>query len=267
MAPFESLRSWPVENLAVAVVGPGDRTQLVGDIDRVFALASLTKLLTAMAVLVAHEEGTIGLDEPVDHSGATIADLLAHSAGIAPDRPTRMADPQSRRIYSTAGYDMAAELLEKSADMPFGDYLREAVLRPLGMDTTTLVGSAGAGARSSVRDLLPLLDAWHNPVLIHDSTLRRATTAHCPELDGILPGYGQHRPNPWGLGPEIRGHKSPHWTAPDNAPATYGHFGRTGTMTWIDPVAAVAVIALCDRPFGPWAVDAWPRFSAEVLTD
>lgn len=266
MASFESLNAWPVENLAVAVVGPGDRTRLEGDVDRVFELASITKLLTAMAVLVAHEEETIGLDEPIDESGATTADLLAHSAGIAPDRPTRMSEPQRRRIYSTAGYEIAAELVEKGAAMPFGDYLREAVLRPLGMHTTTLDGSAGAGARSSVRDLLPLLDAWRNPVLIHDSTLRRATTPHCPELDGILPGYGQQRPNLWGLGPEIRGDKAPHWTAPGNAPSTYGHFGRTGTMTWIDSVADLAVVALSDRSFGSWAVDAWPRFSAEVLT-
>ena len=33
-----------------------------------------------------------------------------------------------------------------------------------------------------------------------------------PELAGVLPGFGYHNPNDWGLGPEIRGTKAPHWT-------------------------------------------------------
>ena len=35
-------------------------------------------------------------------------------------------------------------------------------------------------------------------------------------------------------------------------------------MLWIDPDAAAAV-ALCTEPFGPWAAEAWPRFSADAL--
>ncbi len=81
----------------------------------------------------------------------------------------------------------------------------------------------------------------------------------------MLPGFGRHDPNPWGLGPEIRGEKTPHWTAPENAPQTFGHFGQSGTMLWIDPINEVTAIALGDRDFGDWATVAWPRFSTAAL--
>jgi len=52
-----------------------------------------------------------------------------------------------------------------------------------------------------------------------------------------------------------------------NSPATFGHFGRSGTFLWIDPVAGVALGVLTDRPFGDWAIDAWPRLSDAVLLE
>ena len=70
-----------------------------------------------------------------------------------------------------------------------------------------------------------------------------------------------------GVGPGDPGTKAPHWTAEANDPATYGHFGRAGTMLWIDPVARVTLIAVCREPFGPWAVEAWPKLSAAVLDE
>ena len=34
---------------------------------------------------------------------------------------------------------------------------------------------------------------------------------------------------------------------------------------WIDPEAEVACVALTDRAFGPWAIEAWPLFTDGVL--
>ena len=48
-------------------------------------------------------------------------------------------------------------------------------------------------------------------------------------------GLRPQSPNDWGLGFEIRGTKSPHWTAPTNSPSTVGHFGQNGTFLWVDP--------------------------------
>jgi CubicO group peptidase (beta-lactamase class C family) len=92
------------------------------------------------------------------------------------------------------------------------------------------------------------------------------TTCH-PGLPGILPGFGRHPDNAWGLGPEIRAHKSPHWTGLANSPQTFGHFGRAGSCVWWDPVARRGVIALTTRAFGDWAIDEWPRLADAVLAE
>ncbi|MEQ8840350.1 MAG: serine hydrolase domain-containing protein [Acidimicrobiales bacterium] len=272
MHAFEQVTEWPqVDRVAAAIVAADGSVERFGPTDEPFALASISKLFTAMAVLVAHEEGTLPLDEIVTpgtsatDEGATVADLLAHSGGIAPDEPAPMTLPRTRRIYSTAAYDMLADRLAERAGIEFSTYLHEAVAEPLALTSTRLDGSAGAGMHASVDDLVRLAAAWTTPLLVDRTTLDRATRPHLPELAGVLPGFGRQDPNPWGLGPEIRGHKQPHWTAPQNSPGTYGHFGQTGTMLWIDPEVDITAIVLTDRPFGPWAADTWPVFSAAVL--
>ena len=262
--PFATLSDWP-GRAAAAVVQPDGSIERWGDTTEPFALASVTKLLTAMTVLIAHEEGTLDLDEPIGPGDSTTTDLLAHTAGFAPDTLDQLAPPRTRRIYSTSAYDLAANAVTERSGIAFQDYLDEALTIPLGLHATHLNGSAGAGARASVDDLVRVIDAWRRPVLIGETTLEQAVTSHLPDLDGVLPGFGTQRPNPWGIGPEIRGHKDPHWTAADNSPHTYGHFGQTGTMLWIDPDARTTAVALCTEPFGPWAAEAWPRFSADAL--
>jgi|GEM_PF-29612 len=264
MSALEMIARWP-GLAAAATTGPDGSTTWFGPADRPFALASLTKLLTALAVLIAHEDDTLNLDEPVTPAGATVADLLAHSSGLAPDQPTQLTQPQRRRIYSTAAYDLLGELIAQRSGISFPTYLREAVLQPLDLTTTRLDGSPGAGGHGSVTDMVRLADAWTHPRLIDPSTLARATRPHLPELGGVLPGFGRHDPNPWGLGPEIRGTKQPHWTSPENSTETFGHFGQSGTMLWIDPVAGVTLVALSNEPFGPWATHAWPELATAVL--
>lgn len=258
------IETWPGVAAAAAVAADGT-TVRHGDTTRVFALASVTKLATAMATLVAHEEGTIALDEIEPFTGATVADLLAHAGGVAFDQRLIVQRPRHHRVYSSVGYDLIGELIAERADMSFAEYLDLAVAQPLGMETFALHGSPGADAVGSVDDLLALARSWREPLLIHETTLRRAWSVHLPELDGVVPGFGRQSPNPWGLGPERRGHKSPHWTGLTNSPETGGHFGRAGTMLWIDPVAGATLVALSTEPFGPWAAAAWPALSDRVL--
>ena len=49
--------AWPVDHVAAAVVTP-DGADTIGDTERIYWLASLSKPITAWAVMVAHEEGT-----------------------------------------------------------------------------------------------------------------------------------------------------------------------------------------------------------------
>jgi CubicO group peptidase (beta-lactamase class C family) len=103
--------------------------------------------------------------------------------------------------------------------------------------------------------------------LVHASTLEAARTPHLGDLVGVLPGFGRQSPNPWGLGFEIRGTKSPHWTGADNSEATFGHFGRSGCFLWVDPVLDGCCAVVTDRDFGPWAAEVWPPFNDAVVAE
>jgi CubicO group peptidase (beta-lactamase class C family) len=178
-----------------------------------------------------------------------------------------MAAPGTRRIYSNAGFDVLARTLQAAAGMPFADYLTEAVFAPLGMTSSTLDGSAGAGAASSCADLSVFAAELQAPRLVAPETVALATAVAFPGLDGVLPGYGRQRPNDWGLGFELRDRKYPHWTGTGSSPGTFGHFGQSGTFLWVDPDAGAACVALTDRDFGEWAVEAWPAFTDGVLAE
>jgi CubicO group peptidase (beta-lactamase class C family) len=268
---MESLRlveEWPVGRVGVGVVRrDGAVVGAYGDTKGRFALASVTKPLTAYAALLACEEGVFELDDPAGPEGATVRHLLAHASGLAFDAPTPMAAPGNRRLYSNAGFEVLADTLAKAAGIPFAEYLRQAVFEPLGMAATTLDGSPAAGATSTVEDLLRFAAELQAPRLLHPSTLAAATTVAFPGLKGVLPGYGHQNPNDWGLGYEIRDHKSPHWTGALSSPATFGHFGQSGTFLWVDPAAGAACVALTDRDFGEWALPRWPQLTDAVLTE
>ncbi len=264
MSVLSEIDDWPVGNASAALIRHGSLTTH-GDVDRPFRLASITKLITSLAVLVACEEGTTTLETVTTDSGATVADLLCHAGGIAPDIPEVIAPPRLRRSYSTASFQILADHVADRSGIEFATYLREAVLDPAGMSSTSLEGTPGAGAIGTVSDMITLARCWSEPVLVSPQTLRLATTVQLPDLAGVLPGFGRQTPNPWGLGPEIRGTKNPHWTSHLNSESTFGHFGSSGTMLWTDPEADTTLIALSDRDFGPWAAAAWPKLSSGVL--
>jgi CubicO group peptidase (beta-lactamase class C family) len=259
--------NWPVPSAAAGVVAEGGATAIRGDGRQVFELASVTKVLVALAALVAVEEGSLDLTQPAGPVGSTVRHLLAHASGLAPDSDDVLAPPATRRIYSNRGFELLADVIERATSVTIAAYLHEAVVAPLGMTATRLEGSPGSGAVSTVDDLVVVLRELLTPTLIADSTLHEATSVAFPGLTGVLPGYGKQSSNDWGLGFEVRDEKSPHWTGTTNAPTTFGHFGRSGTMMWIDPDAGVGLVCLSDRAFGPWAVDAWPRLSDAVLDE
>jgi CubicO group peptidase (beta-lactamase class C family) len=262
------IENWPVETSAAAVVrADGTVVGAHGPTGRPFPLASVTKPLAAYAVLVAYEEGAVELDEPAGPEGSTVRHLLAHTSGLAFDEHRVMAEPGTRRIYSNAGFEVLGDHLTKVTGIPFREYLRQAVLDPLGMKDTALDGSPAKDAVSTVDDLVRFAAEVQAPRLLDPRTVLEAMSVVHPGLTGILPGYGHQRPNDWGLGFEIRDGKSPHWTGGSSSPRTFGHFGQSGTFLWIDPDARAACVALTDRAFGPWAIEAWPPFTDAVLAE
>jgi CubicO group peptidase (beta-lactamase class C family) len=257
--------NWPVETVSVGVTGPDGTLGLAGDPEWVTRIASVGKLLVGLAALVAVEEGTVELDEPAGPPGSTVRHLLAHASGLAFDADRSIALPGRRRIYSNTGIERFADHLTARAGMAFEEYLKLGVLEPLGMAHTKLRGSPAHAVWSTVSDLLALCRELLRPTLVSATTLADATRPHFPDLAGVLPDVGRFDPNPWGLTFEIRDDKRPHWTGLRNSPATFGHFGGSGSFLWVDPEARLATVALANEDFGPWALEAWPKLSDAVL--
>jgi CubicO group peptidase (beta-lactamase class C family) len=258
---------WPAENVAVAVVSrEGVRAQR-GDADRVFRWASVTKPVTALAVLVAAEEGTLDLDEAAGPPGSTVRHLLAHASGLPFEGTTPISPPGKRRIYSNSGFEELGSVLEARAEMPYGDYLQRAVLDPLGMREVRLVGSPAAGLHGSLDDLVAFATETLEPTLVASETLAEATSVQFPGLAGVIPDLGRFDPNDWGLGFELKGSKQPHFSGTRTSPRTFGHWGGSGTFLWVDPERELALATLTDHEFGDWAKAAWPPFSDAVVAE
>jgi CubicO group peptidase (beta-lactamase class C family) len=267
MRALELMDGWGVEHAAAGVVHRGEVVASHGDVDRVFRWASVTKLVTAGAVLVAAEEGIVDLDEPAGPEGATVRHLLAHASGLPFEGDEPIARPGERRIYSNTGYEKLGSLVADRAEMPFGEYLAAAVFQPLEMSRTRLDGSPASDAFGPLADLLAYARELLAPALVAPETLAEATATVFPGLVGVLPGIGRQEPLDWGLGFELKDAKTPHWTGTRNTRRTFGHFGGAGTFLWVDPVADAALACLTDREFGDWALRAWPDLSDAVLAE
>ena len=266
MEVLRQIDDWPAQTTAVGVVRDGEVVATYGPRGEAFRWASVTKLATALAVLVAAEEGVLDLDQPTGPPGSTVRHLLAHASGLPFEGDVPIARVGERRIYSNGGFEALADELARAAEMPFGDYLREAVLEPLGL-SVELRGSPAAGLHGTLDDLLRFGAELQRPTLVAPETLAEATAVQFPGLVGVLPEVGRMDPNDWGLGFELRDAKSPHWTGTRNSPSTFGHFGGSGSFLWVDPEARVALASLGDLDFGPWALNVWPKLSDSVLAE
>jgi CubicO group peptidase (beta-lactamase class C family) len=259
--------AWGAGHAAAALVPRARAPVVYGDAEHVFDWASVTKLLTAYALLVALEEGTVDLDQPAGPPGSTIRHLAAHASGLpfSGDR-TPIAKPGRRRIYSSPAYDVLAEEIARVTGTPFTDYLQSAVLDPLDL-RGELRGSPAGGYHGPLGDLVAFAREVLEPRLIAPETLAEATAVAFPGLGGVHPGFGRLEPNDWGLGFELKDAKRPHWTGARNSPRTFGHFGGSGTFLWVDPELDAALAVLTDREWDEWALEAWPRLSDAVIAE
>jgi CubicO group peptidase (beta-lactamase class C family) len=186
-----------VSAAAAAVVGPlGIReTRSAGAAGpaSLFALASLTKPVVAMAVMVAAEEGSIDLDAPVaEHLAAyrtpakraiTPRHLLSHASGLPEVGPTGVpaldvepvCPPATRRIYSNEGYAVLGALLAETTGIGHADYVHGAVFAPLGMDAFLGLPESESGRALDVRE--PGLWRAGTPLFNSRAWRQRATAA------------------------------------------------------------------------------------------
>jgi len=197
---LEMVDSWvddgTVGSVAAAVVGrDGDvleRRYAGADERSLFALASVTKPIVALASLVAVEEGALELDASVgDHfpeyrdgprAAITLRHLLSHASGLpetAKDTPTLevlpVYPPGTRRCYSNEGFHIVGLLLAAATGMPYQRYIDEAVLAPLRLDAWLPLPEDEAGRAIEVRD--PGLSAPGVPFFNGPQWRRRGTAA------------------------------------------------------------------------------------------
>jgi len=129
--------------------------------DTMFALASCSKPITAMAIMKLVDNGTITLRTPafaflgmrnaIDprSSSITIEELLNHSSGLPHDVPARTGDPMntalaaantkllfapgSKQAYSNAGFNVLGAVIEKASGQSYIDFVRANVFAPAGV--------------------------------------------------------------------------------------------------------------------------------------
>ena len=282
--------SFPVAVVASELDADGRARTLIeaGEVDEIFPFASVTKPIVAWSALVAVERGLLDLEAPAGAGtargsagagtargsagagapvlpGATVRHLLAHTSGIAFDSDAVLAAPGTRRIYSNRGIELLGERLEEATATPLETWIETTVLEPLGMSSVLVPGSPAHSGEGSARDLAVFARELAAPRLVGADLAAKATSVAFPGLDGVLPGYGRQAPNDFGLGVEVRGRKRPHWTGTANSPATFGHFGQSGSFVWVDPVARRQAVFLGAQPFRRAHVTQWPELSDQIL--
>ncbi len=141
--------------------------------DTVFQLQSVTKSFTATGIMLLVEEGKVGLDDwigkylgalPASWSNITVRHLLTHTSGIKDfineptvdlkqditpgqvidslrDRPLNFS-PGEKYAYSNTGYHLLGMIIHKVTGKTWGEFLRERIITPLGMQNTGIVGPA-----------------------------------------------------------------------------------------------------------------------------
>jgi CubicO group peptidase (beta-lactamase class C family) len=258
MEALRQVERWPCGHAAVALVSPAGVAASHGDLDRPFGWASVSKLATAICVLVGVEEGLLALDDPLGPSGSSVRHLLAHASGLPLEGAAPVAALATRRTYSNSGFELLATHLGSLAGMPFAEYFDAVWGFPL-------AGSAAHGVEAPLSDLAAVARELLAPVRLSRGMLLEAASVQFAGLGGVLPGFGRYEPNDWGLGFELRDAKEPHWTGRGNSASSFGHFGRSGGFLWVDPAAGYALACLSDLDFGDWAKSAWPILSDAVL--
>src|SRR5690606_33815727 len=88
-------------------------------------------------------------------------------------------------------------------------------------------------------ELLAAYLGWRSRFLSEDLRIE-ATTNQNGELGGGPGGPLEWEHAWWGLGPEMRNAKKPHWAPAEANPVSFGHAGMSGCLAWADPVAGVA---------------------------
>jgi CubicO group peptidase (beta-lactamase class C family) len=221
----------------------------------------------------------------------TITHLLTHTAGVKRDDPDRVdpawargayrcvrkapSNPGQFFSYADCHYEILGVAIQTVHPLGFRRALSVEVLEPLRIRGILWGGKRHvarlSGGLSSLYRPLRLRRHEGTPAagLITDAvgamTLARAFGGNeqllDPKLVSLATSDQTHTaiskddlwsPHPpWGLGPEIRGHKKPHYVPQSFGEDSVGHFGSSGCLAWSAPGRGVSWSILSTRTIGP----------------
>ena len=167
--------------------------------DTEFAIASMTKSITASAIMLLVQDGKLRLDDPITKffdglpeswRTITIRHLLSHTSGIKdhyrdfpfypPLTINRKLDytdeeyikahtegglnftPGTQFAYSSSGYSLLGLVIKKVTGKPYADFYRERIFTPLGMNHTHVI------------DLSQIIPGRASGYYMHDGALANA---------------------------------------------------------------------------------------------
>lgn len=196
-----------------------------------------------------------------------------------------LSAPGERLRYSNAGYAALARIAERVSGVPFWSLAEDRVLTPLGLpdvvaspgpdvasrlaelaDTHhpgTLVETYNSaywralalpwgGLFGTTRDLARFAGSFLDPSLGDGFLAPPTRAAMTSDQTGGVPGGVESGKvewpiGRWGLGWEVKGEKTRHWTGTKSSPRTFCHFGQAGTLVWGDPERDLAVAVFANR--------------------
>ena len=147
-------------------------TSLPADLDTVYRWGSVSKMHTALGMLLAERQGLLSLDDGIDDllddfsladgdpGELTVARLLTHQ-GAVPDEldwscdtdadalvdyyegwnPALLGEPGAYYNYSNSGYNLLGAGLQQTTGVDFPVWMKRQVLEPLGMGDATYLAS------------------------------------------------------------------------------------------------------------------------------
>lgn len=189
--------------------------------------------------------------------------------------------PHTRVLYSNIGYGLLAVIVERVTNTSVRANLYSQVFQPLGIEAylgmdpprapvqIAAVRSRHAGTErepfnsrywrsrampwagllTNATGALALVRAFAGvpPGFLSDELRRQATQDQTGGLPGGYGGRFDYPSSPWGLGPDIRDSKKPHWAPDHSSDRTFGHAGASGSVAWCDPEAGTAWCVLGTR--------------------
>ena len=214
---------------------------------------------------------------------------------------TPLAEPPGTRVvYSEVGPILLAVVVERLTDRPLPAALDALVCGPL--EVEAYLGAepprppasiAGVGGPHAGTPLEPYNSPAHrrlaNPAdsmlattggtlrlvraflgrggaFLREGTRAEAVRDQTGGLGGGIIGHLEWPRCPWGLGPELRGAKAPHWVSPEASPHSFGHAGASGCLAWADPDVELAWVLQGTRHLaGGWLLETGPALTAALL--